>query len=181
MSSSLHSSSQRRVFPIWVQANGSGPMRQEGESSRVGSGSGPFQSTCAWKRQGSEEAKQLNKGCFQHLGMEKITLGDMHGLLERPWKIWGKPNSAFSLLSAYLLHLKGFCEVHVQGHRFMGATSVCWSTLAFWTAGANQCLWGWTEIGHGFIFLKYFSDNIPSKNHSVGSCNSLSKGHCQLQ
>lgn len=150
-------------------------MRQGGESSRVGSGSGPFQSTCAWKTQGSEEAKQLSKGYFQHLGMEKITLGEMHGFLERPWKIWGKPDSAFSLLSAYLFHLKGFCEVHVQGHRFMWATSVCWSTLALWTAWANQCLWGWKEIGHGFIFSKYFSDNIPSKNHSVGSCNSFFK------
>lgn len=134
-----------------------------------------FRAPALEKGKPQEEARQLSKHYFQHLGMEKTTLGEMHGFLERPWKTRGKPDSAFSLPSTYLFHLKGFCEVHAQGHRFIWATSVCWSPFAFWTAWANLCLWGWKEIGNGFIFLKYFSDNIPTKNHSVGSCNSFLK------
>ena len=137
------------------------------------------------KKASSEETKKLCKGYFRHLGMEKNNFGRDAWVSWEILEIWGKPGSAFFPPLTYLFHLKGLGEVHAQGHTSMWATRVCWSPFTFWTAWGKQCLWRWKETGNGFIFLKYFSDNIPTKNHSVGSNISskthFSKGHFQLQ
>ena len=85
ISSSLHSSLQWRVFPVWVQANGSGSVRQGGEPSR-GLWCSSFSEHLHLKKASSEETKKLCKGYFRHLEWKKITLGEMHEFLERFWR-----------------------------------------------------------------------------------------------